>query len=128
MSDGMLETARRLGFDDLTSYVSWWSLRHRQHLLLAIEVAGRDQGGWANCHEICDVLHRNQGAGPPSHDPAYLSLSVLMPWCRTSIQNDPHGDGPTPPLLERRRRIGAGLVDYRLTAEGREIMKRGMSA
>lgn len=108
-------------------YLAWFSLRHRQHLLLAVEVAGRDQGGWANCHEVCDVLRRNRGAGPPAHDPAFLSVSVLAAWCRASYHNDPATRDVTPALLEKRRRIGAGLVDYRLTDDGRELMKRGMS-
>lgn len=122
-----VERAKKLGLESIDDYIVWWSVRHRQHLMLAIEVAGRDQGGWANCHEIADVLRRNQG-GPAAHDPAFLSMSVLAPWCRTSLHNDPGREGQeTPPLLEKRRRIGAGLVDYRLTEDGREIMKRGMS-
>ena len=114
--------AIKLGFESDNDFYHWWAVNHRRALLLAVEIAGRDNGGWANCHEIADVLRRSKDTSRAASDPAYLSMSLLGGWCRASN----HTNGEI--WLSKRRRIGAQLVDYRLTDEGRAEMKRSMTA
>ena len=116
------ERAIKLGFESDSDYWSWWARNHRRALLLAVEIAGRDNGGWANCHEIADVLRRSKDTSRAATDPAYLSMSLLGAWCRPSHHTSDEI------WLQKRRRIGAGLVDYKLTDEGRAAMKRSMTA